>query len=837
MLAIVASATTFKYDFRSKPLSEVLVRIGDDHPEIDIAFIYNQLEDYKVTATVETDNAVEAFRAIIARIPVSMTISGQRFVFEALQEGKFCYRGRAVDDKSEAVPYATVMLLSPVDSTVITYGITGVDGRFEIPCDTRDVIAKLSCIGFMTTYSQLHQFNTGDIEMHLNPVMIGSVTVKADESLLFADKSVFIPQKRHKSASQTGYDLLNRMAIPQLRHGEGNAVKTVSGQDVAVYIDSVPASANDIKNMRISDVLRVEYYDYPSDPHFVGNAHVVNFITVQYSHGGYIKAMGIENYFEGTSGQASLNGKLQIRRMTYDIGGGAYYSNCDHAVGADQTETFRLPQPDGSVRVFERHSQTLSSREKTNSFWATAKATYKSQNAMITNTVSVDSWNHPEANQTGNVTYSPEIMETSRYTNRASDDNRSVIYNGQMVFTMPHGNSLSLSPRYANTHTTQNFLYSEGDFTPIASSAIDKTNLAQMLVQYTHDFGSAGSITPMAMYRFTGNRIRYSGTVDKYDRANTSLFNTDINYSLKTKKLYTLIGIGWIWNRFGLNDIRETSSKPWVDLSLNYAFSGKSSANITFHYSTWPAEANLKSETVLQSSPLMYYTGNPALNPKKSYDIWGQYILLPTSKLKLSAFGYAWIVGNRYAYVYEARPESILRTIRQPIGSFTSVNYGVNASLSLFGSSLQISGSLSQNYVKDTAPFDYSRFSLSGLLEAFYYHGNFYYGACYTSDSSSAPSSMSGIWMTQKGFWWLQAGWGNNNLNIRLFLKNLDRWGWRGNREVLNTASYSMQRREFTTSNHALFQITATYTFGFGKKVERGNEASKLQGAGSAILK
>jgi len=46
-----------------------------------------------------------------------------------------------------------------------------------------------------------------------------------------------------------------------------------------------------------------------------------------------------------------------------------------------------------------------------------------------------------------------------------------------------------------------------------------------------------------------------------------------------------------------------------------------------------------------------------------------------------------------------------------------------------------------------------------------------------------------------------------------------------------------MQLREFTTSNHALFQITATYTFGFGKKVERGNEASKLQGAGSAILK
>lgn len=835
-IALTVSAAVYRYDFRSVPLSQALVTISKDHPEIDIIFIYNQLEDYNVSATIDTDSPDEAMRTLIARIPVSMTVSGRRYIFEALQEGLFCYHGRAVDRQSQPVPYATVMLLSPADSTVITYGTTLADGLFRIPCDSREVIAKLSSIGYKSAYRHCRQFAVGDIVMEVNPIQVGSVTVNADETMLLPDKSVFVPQTRHKRASQTGYELLNRMAIPQLSHNEGEGVRTVSGQDVAVYIDSVPASPNDIKGMRISDVLRVEYYDYPSDPYFVGNAHVVNFITVQYNYGGYVKANGIENYFGGTGGQASLNGKLQIRRMTYDIGGGAFYRDCDHGVGSDQTETFRLPQPDGTLKVFDRHSQTLSSRDKTNSFWATAKATYRSHNAMVTNMVSVDSWDHPEADQTGKVTYSPEIMETSQYTNRVSDNNRSVIYDGDMVFTLPRGNSLSLSPRYANTHTTQNFLYTEGDLTPIASYATDNTNQVQMLVSYTHDFGRAGSITPIAFYRFTGNRIRYSGTVDKFDRANTSLFNTGINYSFKTKKLYTLIGLGWIWNRFGLNDIRETSSKPWADLSMNYAFSGKSSANITFHYSTWPAEANLKSETILQSSPLMYYTGNPSLNPIKSYDIWGQYILLPTSRLKLSAFGYAWIVGNRYAYFYEARPESILRTIRQPIGSFASVSYGANASLSLFDSSLQLSGSLSQCYVSDTAPFDYSRFSLSGSLEASYYHGNFYYGACYTSDSSKARSSMSGIWTTQKGFWWLQAGWGNDNLNIRIFLKNLDRWGWRGNREILNTENYSMRRRELTTSNHALFQITATYTFGFGKKVERGNEASQLQGAGSAIL-
>ena len=107
MLAIVASATTFKYDFRSKPLSEVLVRIGDDHPEIDIAFIYNQLEDYKVTATVETDNAVEAFRAIIARIPVSMTISGQRFVLKHYRKVNSAIA--AVQSMTNRKPYPTLL--------------------------------------------------------------------------------------------------------------------------------------------------------------------------------------------------------------------------------------------------------------------------------------------------------------------------------------------------------------------------------------------------------------------------------------------------------------------------------------------------------------------------------------------------------------------------------------------------------------------------------------------------------------------------------------------------------------------------------------------------------
>ena len=840
-LALIATvgayASVFRYEFRSTPLSQALVEISNDHPEIGITFIYDQLENYKITASIDTEDATEALRKLTAWIPVAVTASGSSYVVEALQKGVFSYHGRAVDTNSHPVAFATVMLLSPADSTVITYGVTGDKGEFDIPCDVTEVIAKVSCIGFNTAYHKCEGFATGDIVLDLNPVMVGSVTINSDEALLLADKSVYVPQERQKRASLTGYDLLNRMAIPQLRVGNSNGVTTVAGESVSVYIDYIPASSADVDAIRLTDVLRVEYYDYPSDPRFGGKPHVINFITVQYNYGGYVKGRGIENYFVGTSGQAGANAKLQVNRMTYDIGGGAFYRTDHHGNGSIQTETFRLPQPDGGTRTFERLSETTKSDERTSSYWVTAKAAYKSEKAIITNSFATNSWNHPRSFQAGRVTYSPEIMESTEYSKEGSDRDRSIIYNGQWLFYLPHNNTLTLTPTYANTYTTENYLYAEGDLTPIANYAKDNTNQAVMQVDYSHQFRKSRVFRFFSRYAFTGNDITYLGTIDNHDRARTSMFNTGLNYSFKTAKLYAYAGVGWIWNVFNLNSIHETSSKPWADLNINYAFSSKSSANLVFHYSTWPASANLKSDVVLQSSPLMYYTGNPALKPTRSYDLWGQYIIMPTSQLTLSAYGCAWITGNRYAYVYEARPGSILRTIRQPIGSFASIDYGINGSLRLFDSKLQLRGSIAQKYVSDTEPFNYSRFSLSGTAEAMYYHGNFYYGACFTSDSSQPEDNKSGVWINQKGFWWLQAGWGNDNLNVRLFLKNLDRWGWKGDRRTLDTSHYSMSQRELTTDNHALFQITATYTYGFGKKVEHGNEASQLQGAGSAILK
>lgn len=47
------------------------------------------------------------------------------------------------------------------------------------------------------------------------------------------------------------------MAIPQLALGAGTKINTVSNKSVGVFIDWLPASTDDLKNMRTTDVKRL----------------------------------------------------------------------------------------------------------------------------------------------------------------------------------------------------------------------------------------------------------------------------------------------------------------------------------------------------------------------------------------------------------------------------------------------------------------------------------------------------------------------------------------------------------------------------------------------------
>ena len=175
-------------------------------------------------------------------------------------------------------------------------------------------------------------------------------------------------------------------------------------------------------------------------------------------------------------------------------------------------------------------------------------------------------------------------------------------------------------------------------------------------------------------------------------------------YSYNSEKFYGMAGAGLNYDRSRFADVTEESTQPWVDLSLQYSFNSSHSANIEFHHMTSIPSSSYRSAAIIQSNPFMSYTGNPAIRPYKSYDLGASYLWMPSNKFRLSVYGNAWIVDDRYAYVYEASATGILRTIQQPMGSYAQGSYGVSAMLLLLDNKLQINGQAGQTIAHNARP-------------------------------------------------------------------------------------------------------------------------------------
>ncbi len=659
------------------------------------------------------------------------------------------------------------------------------------------------------------------------------VVVEAELQKTDASKTTYTPTTREKQASQTGVELIDQIGIPQLMV-VNNTIQTNSGKDVAVFIDYIPAGATELQAMKITDVKRVEYYEYPSDPRLQGNQFVVNFIMTRYEYGGYVKALGNMDLPIYDS-QLLANGRLQYKKMTYDVLGYGWNRN-DHHTGNDFLETYRIPQQDGTMKDFQRFSNTLSGVEKRQRFQATFKATYNSEKVQAASIIS-GNFNHtPHSDITGNVTYTPADYPSSEYSSTSNSLSKSLFYNGYYFLALSHHNTLKFTPSYTFSHTDNNSSYTEGGFAPIFNGAVDNTNSLQGSLTFSHDFEKYGNLSISATGNYDYSRTAYSGSVESLERSKTCTASTSATYSVAAGNFYGHINVGWQWYKSVFSGIKDRHSKPWMNFSLQYGFREKHSIAAEFHYSTWPPSANYTSENIIHSTPLMYYTGNPGLFPFKAFDYYLRYTWLPNRNYSLSAYITAWNVKDRYVYCYEPYSDGLIRTIRQPLGGYVQGSYGVTTTLRFLNRSLVFTGRLSQTLNHNGKPYSVNHSSINWYARLRYYIKNWNLALYYSSPNGSPDGCMNGIWVKDKSNWNISAGWSNVHWNIRCTLYNLTRWNYRAQGQSMESHYYDTEKTYYNSSCHASARLSITYTFGFGKKVKKDNEPSVSDQTSSGIL-
>ena len=180
MTIVSAQAQRVTRNYRDVSIADALRQLAEESRDYTIYFLYNELEDFKVTTSVRSKSVPEAIKQLIGFYPIRMTQNGDEIYVECTHKSDRHLTGRVVDENGLPLEFADVRLLNPSDSTYITGGVTNASGVFVIPLDQPRVIAKFSYIGYKPVYKLCLHENVGTIQMQIEATKLGEVTVKGE---------------------------------------------------------------------------------------------------------------------------------------------------------------------------------------------------------------------------------------------------------------------------------------------------------------------------------------------------------------------------------------------------------------------------------------------------------------------------------------------------------------------------------------------------------------------------------------------------------------------------------------------------------------------------------
>lgn len=833
ILLLAASLSAFgenySYSFRNTPLADALARIAREHPSLNLNFIYNDLEHYHVSAEIDTDNAAEAVRKAVGRNPVSVVVRRNAIYVEALQKGRYRYTGRALSESGESVPYANVMLLAPKDSAVITHGATDDKGFFSIPCDRTDMIAKLSSVGHRTTFRKCNRFSLGDIIMPLKEIELKNITVKSDSRYIDGDKSVFIPSKREKNAAHGGQALLLSMAIPTIVVNPiDNSITSNSGEGVATFIDYLPASKQDVSNLRPQDVLRVEVLDSPADPRFEGALHVVNFIMVKYEYGGYTK---FDAYGRSTelNGNVNANSKFSYKDMVYDaaVGYSVYRSRHD---GFASKTVYGMPEGD-----IVKDEATLSTLGTNHNPFATLRAVYATEKTTVSNTIGLQYRYSPDDIQDVATDFSSPAYISSRTHSNTRRRRISPSFDGTYRFLLPRSFSLVVSPNANYGHNTSDYIYDYGEGKSIVNNVKEDTYSAFLSALAQKNWGRQ-SLGVSVNGELKGDRIVYEGTNPSKVNSTSNAIGMRLRGNLAFGNFHFNADVKCYFSRKSYDKQHFYEWLPGYFLYGGYTFNSKNKISFSSEMSNWTTSLIQLSPSIVVRSQIDAQQGNPSLKCYRYNAFSLNYQWIPRQNLSVSAFSKFYRFDKPITELYSPQEidgrQMMLRTFVRN-GFFAETTYGVSAWLGLFDNALSLSARVDASSSSRRGMINRTQTYMSFQVQAYYYIGSFYFSAFYRYRNKSINAAAI---FDSPSYYSLSAGWNHKGLNITLYASDFLRSDWKATGIRTVVPNYSSTSSEYSSSYHRCFSLQVSYSFSYGKKLRQNDELQSTHWAPSGIV-
>lgn len=359
------------------------------------------------------------------------------------------------------------------------------------------------------------------------------------------------------------------------------------------------------------------------------------------------------------------------------------------------------------------------------------------------------------------------------------------------------------------------------------------------MLQVNKNINDKNTLDIRKYYVYNYDKVNYSGTTASTDCFKQMAYGALAGYSYQSDKFYCRFKGGIIgeWNK-----ICNKSMSDWVplfNLEMQYAFNQKNSLNFTASSNTNFVDQSDKTPTILQENELLYKTGNPDLKNTRWGSVDMQYTWLPDNKFQVAVSG-GW---SRYfdrpvpLFTPTGPDDMMLRSIINS-GDCQNFDLGVSLTARLLNRSLVLQVQPRMWFSKLTGIYSDTYDYLMVSASATYYFKSFYASLYYsTADRGLTQYSLNDTFYRGKSAYRLKLGWRNKNWNVSVAAINIFRKSWIDQTSYLNGKYFDQYNTVYNSSSHQYVNLTVSYTFGFGKKIKRGNEVQTVTSSDSAIMK
>ena len=189
--------------------------------------------------------------------------------------------GRVIDEQSQPMPFANVVLVSRADSAFIAGAVTKDDGTFSISTDKQDGLLKVTSVGYITRYIDALQGSVGDIQMLPDTQMLGEVVVKGSRPQYQMGNEGLVTNVENTLLSQLG------TASDVLKHVPGiiakdNQYEVFGKGSPIIYINGRKMRSNrELEQLKSTDIKSIELITNPGAKYDATVGSVVKIKTVR----------------------------------------------------------------------------------------------------------------------------------------------------------------------------------------------------------------------------------------------------------------------------------------------------------------------------------------------------------------------------------------------------------------------------------------------------------------------------------------------------------------------------------------------------------------------------